>query len=167
MKIFFKNWFRTKKFWLRFVSVFILTPIFFFLLMVFVLYIRQDNIVKEIVNDMNQDFHGAFEIRDSHVSLFENFPYVSIDIEGFKVHETKKRKSPAVLDLDHLYAGVDVFTILFSNVQIKKIKAQNGQVNLIQHKDGTLNIANAFKPVNQQKKTEDYHLNIQKIKNLL
>ncbi len=43
-------------------------------------YVKQDQIVEELLRTLNADFKGRIEINDSHVSPFVNFPYVSIDL---------------------------------------------------------------------------------------
>ena len=82
-----KKWARSKRFWKRFVLAFIGLPIFLFFTLVLIVYIKQDTIVQDLVDDMNKDFAGATEIKGSHISMFENFPYISIDLEEFKVYE--------------------------------------------------------------------------------
>ena len=157
----FKKWFRSKRFWKRFIAFLIFFPILFISLVVSIVYVRQDSIVQGAVDDMNARFTGSFEIRESHISLFENFPYISIDIEGFKIYETKTDKTKEVFNLDHIYAGIDFWTILSSEIKFERIILKNGNINIIQHKDGTSNITNALKK--QETKKPFFNLNTKDI----
>lgn len=160
----FKKWFRTKRFWKRFISFFIFFPIFLISLAVLIVYFRQDSIVQGLVEDMNADYAGSFEIRESHISLFENFPYISIDIEGFKVYETKEKKTKEVFNLNHVYAGIDFWTIFIADIEFERLKFTKGDINIVQYKDGSTNIGNAFTELKKDENEEElYNLNIKHI----
>ena len=80
-----KSWMRSKRFWKRFAIVTIGLPVILFFTVVLIVYVKQDDIVQDLISDLNKDFRGATELKDSHISMFENFPYISIDLEEFKV----------------------------------------------------------------------------------
>ena len=161
---FFKNWFRTRKFWKRFIITLLVTPIILFSIGVTIVYVKQDEIVQEMLADMNKDFKGAAEIEGSHISLFENFPYISIDLEGFKVYESKDKSGKPLVNVKDAYIGFDMWTIVSGNMEVKKIKLQGGHIDLVQHKDGSFNIANALSPEKEiESAEEEFHLDLQKI----
>ena len=72
---------KRRKFWLRSLVVLIIFPVFLFSILLAILYFKQDHFVQELVTTLNEDFEGHFEIKGSHISPFENFPYISIDLE--------------------------------------------------------------------------------------
>ena len=161
---FFKNWFRTKKFWKRFIITVLATPILLFSIGVTIVYIKQDEIVQEMLADMNKDFKGAAEIKGSHISMFENFPYISIDLEEFRVYESKDKSGKPLVNVNDAYIGFDIWTIISGKMEVKKIKLQGGHVDLVQHKDGSFNIANALSPEKEIESTEEeFHLDLQQI----
>ncbi|MDC0257490.1 hypothetical protein OAK35_01975 [Crocinitomicaceae bacterium] len=161
---FFKNWFRTRRFWKRFIITLLVSPIILFAIGVTVVYVKQDEIVQEMLADMNKDFKGSAEIEGSHISLFENFPYISIDLEGFKVYETKDKSAKPLVNVKDAYIGFDMWTIVSGNMEVKKIKLKGGHVDLVQHEDGSFNIANALSPEKEiESAEEEFHLDLQKI----
>lgn len=161
---FFKNWFRTRKFWKRFALTALITPIVLFAIVVTIVYVKQDEIVQELLVDMNEDFKGAAEIDESHISLFENFPYISIDLQGFKVYETKQKAKKPLVKVKHAYIGFNMWTVLTGKMEVKKIKLKGGHIDIVQHIDGTFNVTNALSPEKEIESTEEeFHLDLKKI----
>ncbi len=160
----FKQWMRSKRFWKRFIFICVGLPIILFFTLVLIVYYKQDAIVQDLIADLNEDFRGATEVRESHVSLFENFPYISIDLEDFKVFESKKKDGVPLIKLKDVYVGFNLWTILTGKMEVKKIKLENGAINLVQHKDGSFNIVNALTPEKEiESPEEEFHLDLKKI----
>ncbi|XOV68027.1 MAG: AsmA-like C-terminal region-containing protein [Fluviicola sp.] len=161
---FFKNWFRTRKFWKRFALTVLITPILLLAVVITIVYVKQDEIVQELIQDMNTDFKGAAEIDESHISLFENFPYISVDLQGFKVYETKQKSKKPIAHVDHAYIGFDIWTILTGNMKVKKIKLSGGHMDVVQHLDGSFNIVNALSPEKEiESAEEEFNLDLKSI----
>lgn len=159
-----KNWLKSKRFWKRTVIALVLVPLITFSTVVTIVYFKQDTIVQELIETLNKDFTGHIEIKDSHVSLFENFPYISIDLEKVKVHEDKTDTGTPIVDINDVYVGFDLWTIISGKMDIKKIKLKNGEINLVQHKDGEFNIVKALVQEQEVKDAEEeFHLNLKKI----
>ncbi len=162
-----KRWLKSRKFWKRFALIFLGVPILLFAILVLVVYVKQDSIVQELIGDLNKDFTGHIEIEDSHVSLFENFPYISIDLENVKVHETKADEGVTLVDIADIYAGFDLWTIISGKMEIRKIKLVDGSINLVQHEDGEFNIVKALSSPSEEEAVEDveeeFHLDLKKI----
>jgi hypothetical protein len=112
------------------------------------------------------DFEGKIIIKESHISPFSNFPYISIDLENLEVYEKKETKlSERIVSIKDTYVGFNIFDLLKGRTIVKSLKLSQGDLRIVQHKDGTLNIANAFKskkPTEDLK--EDFHLNLKSIK---
>lgn len=70
------------------ISICLVIVIGLFATTVLVLYNKQDAIVQELLTKANADFVGSIQLRDSHISLFHDFPYISIDLEDLLVFET-------------------------------------------------------------------------------
>ena len=159
-----KKWARSKRFWKRFVLAFIGLPIFLFFTLVLIVYIKQDTIVQDLVDDMNKDFAGATEIKGSHISMFENFPYISIDLEEFKVYEIKGKKGAPLVYIHDVYVGFNLWTILSGDMQIKKIKLKGGNIDVVEHVDGSFNILKALTPTEEiESPEEEFHLDLSKV----
>lgn len=159
-----KKWLRSKRFWRRIVILFVGVPAFLLGLTLFIVHQKQDEIVSEIISALNEDFTGSTEIKGSHISLFSNFPYVSIDLEDFKVYETKEKRRKPLIEIKDVYAGFNLWTVMSGKMEIKKIKLQNGHIDLVQHENGEFNIVKALssnKPIEDT--GEEFHLDLKHI----
>lgn len=160
------NFIKSKKFWKRFLISIFVVPTLLFTILVTIIYFKQDAIVQDLLKSANEDFVGTVKIKDSHVSPFSNFPYISIDLENLEVFEKKKSiLTERIVFVKDTYVGFNIFDLISGNMKIKSIKLKNGKLRIVQHKDGTFNISNAFKskkPVEEVK--EDFHLDLKSIK---
>lgn len=157
--------FRSKKFWKRVIISFVVLPILLISVLTLIVHIKQDEIVEELISNLNEDFQGKTEINGSHISLFSNFPYISIDLEQLKLFETKINKSEPLIEIDDVYVGFNLLTILSGNMEIKNIKLDGGHIDIIQNLDGNLNILKALSSEKEIKDTnEEFHLDLKKIK---
>jgi hypothetical protein len=154
----------TSKFWKRLVLFVILIPILVFTLLISVVYFKQDAIVKHIVELLNEDFEGELVIDGSHISPFENFPYISIDLENVRVYPDKITKEHAIVHVKDLYVGFDIPKLLGGAIEIKSIKLNEGDINIIQDINGELNIVKAFQTTKEiEDPSEEFHLDLKKI----
>lgn len=155
---------KRKKFWKRLIILSLVVPILLFTVTVIIVYWKQDAIVQEVLSTLNEDFVGEIEIQDSHVSPFENFPYISVDLDHVKIYETKEDHKEPILSVDDVYVGFDLWTLLSGDYDIKLIELKEGYIHAIQHEDGELNITKAL---SQQKEIEDpgeeFHIHLKSI----
>lgn len=128
------------------------------------LYWQQDRIVQELITTVNKDFNGHLEIEDSHVSPFGNFPYISIDLDHVRVFENKEHTSEPIFDVRDVYLGFDLMHLLQGQIIIKSVKLSSGSIKLVQHRDGSFNIANALSSDQETESSgEESHLDIRSI----
>lgn len=153
--------------WKRIVMFCLLFPILLISVAIGVIYIKQDSIVQDLISTLNKDFKGKIEVKNSHISPFANFPYVSIDLEGVKIIESKKDSLNIIAQLDEVFLGFDLSTIIKGKLDINDIKLKNGEIDLVQHLDGSLNIENALSSEDDVDEIEDvneeFHLAIHEI----
>ena len=155
---------KSKRFWRRFTIWFFGAPTLLFFVLVLIVYVKQDAIVQDLIEDLNKDFAGSMEVEDSHISMFENFPYISIDLEHFKVFETKNKRNEALVDVEDLYVGFNLWTVITGKMEIKKIKLKEGKINLVQHKNGEFNVVKALSPTHEiEDAGEEFHLDLKKV----
>lgn len=139
-------------------------PLLLFSIVVLIAYTQQDRIVQELITKANDDFKGKIVLRDSHISPFANFPYISIDLEDLQLFESKSDAAAMVFAVSDLYIGIDLFTLMAGDFQIKAIKVENGQLNLVQHLDESFNLTNALAPTHPIEDTgEEFHLDLKRI----
>lgn len=154
----------SRKFWKRFVWFGIVTPLVLFSITIGILYAKQDEVVQELVADLNADFTGLVEIDGSHISPFETFPYISIDLEHVRIYEDKEKNTEPIVDVEEIFLGFNLWNVISGNLEIKDIKLKEGRLNLIQHVDGEFNV---MKALTSQKEVEDpneeFHLDLHEI----
>ena len=158
------RWLRSKKFWKRAIIALVGIPGLLLAVTLFIIHHKQDEIVSEIITALNEDFSGSAEIKDSHISFFSNFPYISIDLEEFKVYETKDKTGKPLLNIHDVYAGFNLWTIITGNMEIKKIKLVSGHIDIVQHKNGEFNILKALSSEKEiEESGEEFHLDLKRI----
>jgi hypothetical protein len=130
---------------------------------------KQDQVVQQILTYANQHYIGKITLQGSHIDPFANFPYVSIDLEELKIYESKDESILPVLDIHDTYLGFDIWTIINGNYDLKSVYLSDGYAKIVQHKDGSFNIANALMPIDTSE-TDDldnqlpFQLHLQSIK---
>lgn len=155
---------KLKKRWLKIIIDLLTLPLLVFSTVLAILFWKQDVIVQELVTTVNEDFVGELRIEDSHISPFANFPYISIDLDNVSVYESKDKKAKAILKLRDIYVGFDLWAMLGGTVDIKSIKLRDGFIELVQHPDGSFNIANALSSKKEiEDPAEEFHMHLKKI----
>ncbi len=156
--------FFTKKRVRLFFGIIIIVPVIFFTLLVGIIYYCQDSIVQHAIVVANKDLKGRFSVSGSHVAPFSNFPQISIDLEHVKVYESKKKNADCLVHVNDVYIGFSLWDIVSGNYTIKGIKLKDGRIDVKQHKDGSINIANALaSDLPPEKVEEDLHVDLKAI----
>ena len=142
----------------------LIIPLLLFGLFTSILYFKQDAIVKELIQTLNNDFVGEVTLKNSHVSPFANFPYISIDLEEVKIFQDKNKQNTPILEIKDLYLGFDLWTLISGKFDIKSIKLKDGYIHIIQHINGEFNITKALS-TNQKTvvSNEALHLDLKRI----
>ena len=157
---------KRKKFWKRFVLFALISPVVLFFSVLLIVYVKQDAIVKSLIETANKDFKGAIRIKGSHIAPFADFPYISIDIEGLEIFEeddfdSKKR----ILQINETYIGFDISGLMTGKYDVKTIRLTDGDIRLVRHLDGSFNIVKAFETgLPPEKVKEEFHLDLKSIK---
>jgi hypothetical protein len=142
----------------------LIIPLLLFVIFTTLLYYKQDTIVKEMVQTINNDFVGEISLKNSHISPFANFPYISIDLEEVKIYQDKNKDKAPILNLNDIYLGFDLWTLISGKFDIKSLKLKDGYINIIQDKNGEFNITKALgsnKKTNES--SEALHLDLKRI----
>jgi hypothetical protein len=155
-----------KKFWIRFFVAILLIPTILLSVLLGIVYYKQDAIVQELLTQFNEDFEGSIQMKDSHISLFESFPYISIDLEDLYIYEDKSTsKKSEIAHLKDSYIGFSLFDIVSGNIEIKSLHIKKGDIKLVQEKDGTLNLLNALKSKKPEEEIEkDFKIKLKSFK---
>lgn len=151
--------------WKKILGLFLGIPILLFGSITAVIAYKKDAIVQDLISKANQDFKGKIALSGTKISPFENFPYISIDIQDFQVFETKNPGEKPVINLKDIYVGFDLWTIIQGTYDVKTIKLANGKIDIKQYLDNTFNIVKAFEPTKKvDDLEEEFHFDLQKVK---
>jgi len=155
---------KKRRFWWRFIALAIVLPIS--LLGALLLYIHnaQKDIIADEITALNQQHKGLIVLADSKLSLFGNFPYISMKLYDLRIYETKADNAPLIMDIDNLYIGLNLWDIAKGNYDIQSLRAKDGTFNIVLHEDGTNNLQNALKSTGETDEDEPFNLHLKKIK---
>jgi hypothetical protein len=156
-----------KKHWKKLVALVLLTPVLIFGTALIILITQQEKLVQFYLTELNENIQGRIEIRKSHIAPFRNFPYISIDLKGVLVYETKNLDEEAIVELEDVYVGFDLIKLLSGKTQIKAITLKDGRLDLIQDEKAELNLAKAFQsenPSDVEDVSEAMNLELKKLK---
>ncbi|RZS93982.1 AsmA-like C-terminal region-containing protein [Aquimarina brevivitae] len=162
-----KSIFKRKKFWKRAILALVLAPIV--VLGGLLLYVQsnQATLIKEEIDKLNQEHKGRITVGDSKLSLFGNFPYVSVKVLDVKIMETKASNAQVIMDVKDIYVGFNLWDIIKGNVDIQSLIVEDGVFNIVIHEDNTTNIQNSLAtPTDTTATTTNIHLKQIKLKNL-
>jgi hypothetical protein len=129
-------------------------------------YFKKDDLISKALDDFNAGVEGRLLIGNTSISAFENFPYVSIDLQDIEIYETKAANTDAIIHIEDAYVGFDLWSIIQGTYEVKKIKLSDGFVKLIQYENGDLNASRALAAIEQPIATEEtaaspLHLDLQ------
>ena len=85
---------------------------------------NQSILVTKALKSFNSKIQGEIQIDNSKPSLFENFPYISIDLQGVRIYPDKGLGTPIGV-VDDLYVGFSIWDLLQENISVKKKYDQN------------------------------------------
>ena len=135
---------RLKKRWKRIVLVLILVPIP--LIGGLLLYVQNNQ--AEIINDqvalLNQAYKGRITVGNSELSLFGNFPDLSIKVYDVQIFETKADGAPLIMDVKDIYVGFNLWDMVSGNYDIHSLRVEDGVFNIVVHEDNSSNIQNSL-----------------------
>lgn len=163
-----RHFLRKKKFWIRLTVLVFAVPILLLTIALGILYLEQDDLIQSEINALNKGHKGKISIGETHLEPFANFPYISIKVDNVRILESKDSTAEVLLDVKDIYTGFNVWDILQGNYDIKNILIEDGLLNLIFHKDGTLNIQNALQTTQESEggSPMDIHLKNIQLRNI-
>ncbi|SNR99761.1 AsmA-like C-terminal region-containing protein [Dokdonia pacifica] len=158
---------KIKKFWKRILIALIVVPIV--ILGALILYIQsnQSEIIKSEIAKLNKEHKGQINVGESELSLFGNFPHISIKVYDVQVLETKEENAPIIMDVKDIYIGFNLWDIVNGNYDIQSLLLEEGVFNIVIHENNTTNIQNSLASTSDtETPTTNIHLKKIKFKNL-
>ncbi|MGH1383701.1 AsmA-like C-terminal region-containing protein [Kordia sp.] len=135
---------KIKKLWKRILLGLIIVPLL--LLGGLILYVQsyQSEIIKEEIAKLNKEHKGLIRVGESELSLFGNFPYISLKVYDFQIFETKEDNAPVIMDVKDVYVGFNLWDIVSGNYDIQSLIVEDGVFNIVIHENNTTNIQNSI-----------------------
>ena len=126
---------------------FILIPVVVLLLhvgiTVGILYSQQQRLVELAVKELNKQLPGQLAIGGSEISLFQNYPYISIALNKVQFYPSKQSGVRPIYEAERIYLGFSLPDVLRQKYRVKALAVRNGHLDLVQEEDGQLNIVKA------------------------
>lgn len=128
---------------------FLLVPVISLLMLVIVavaiLYSQQQRLVSFAVKELNKQIPGELAVDGSEITVFQNFPYISIGLKNVQLYAAKGHAGKPLFQAERLFTGFSLPDILKQKYRVKVIVLKNGRLDLIQDTSGALNVAEAFR----------------------
>lgn len=104
---------------------------------------QQTRLVNLAVDQLNTQFKGELSIEESSISLFKNFPAISIALHNGKFFADKTKAGKPIAQFDRLYVGFNLRDLLNQKYNVTSLLLNGGQLDLVKEKDGTINLLEA------------------------
>ena len=135
---------KLKKIWKRILLAIIIIPIVVLIGGIIYIQKNQAEIIKSEIAKLNKEHKGLIVVGDSELSLFDNFPYISLKVYDVQIFETKEDNSPTIIDVQDIYVGFNLNDIINGNYDIQSLKVEEGVFNIVIHEDNTTNLENSL-----------------------
>jgi hypothetical protein len=116
---------------------------------------QQQRLVKLAVKELNKKLPSQLFVEGSNISLFQNFPYISVRLNNVRFYATKQTGSKPLFSAERLFAGFSLPDVLKQKYRVKVIFMKNGQLELVQETNGRLNIVEASRMSTDTSTTTD------------
>ncbi len=134
---------------------------------VFVGFFYEDAVKRIIINELNKRLNTEIAVQDIEndiqFSIFRKFPYASVSFSNVKVMDAIKTQKPkgVLLEASSLSLQFSILDMLFGRYKIKKIEAEEGNINIKIYKNRSDNY-HFWKP-SADTSASDFALDLQKI----
>lgn len=158
---------KRKKFWKRILLIVILAPILVVGGLMLYIQSNQSEIIQGEIEKLNKEHKGLVSIGESELSLFSNFPYVSIKVYDVQIFETKEDNASVIMDVKDIYVGFNLWDIVKGNYDIQSLVVEEGVFNIVIHENNTTNIQNSLASTSESESSStNIHLKKIRFKNL-
>ncbi|MEP3210496.1 MAG: AsmA-like C-terminal region-containing protein [Maribacter sp.] len=158
---------KINKHWKRILLALILAPLL--VLGGLLLYIQsnQAEIVKGEIAKLNEEHKGLIHVGESELTLFGNFPDISIKVYDVQIFETKQDNAALIMDVEDIYIGFNLWDVVNGNYDIHSLLIEEGIFNIVIHENNTNNIQNSLtSTATVDTSSTNIHLKKIKLKNL-
>lgn len=133
---------------LRYLLSAVLTVLILLSLAFLIFSIYKDDIARQLVMALNERQSGEITLKEISLKPFKYFPDVSLQLEDVEYYREKSAVRPdsvqPIISLSEIYFALDILDLLKGRLNVKDLSLHAGRINLIQTKEGTINIADAL-----------------------
>ncbi|MBN2730404.1 MAG: AsmA-like C-terminal region-containing protein [Bacteroidales bacterium] len=102
-------------------------------------YIFSDKIEQKVIERINQDLNTEIQVVDIRVSLFYDFPNISVVFEDLVALDATPEKEGHLFDAKEAALEFNLFSIIFGEYNIRKIYLSEGAFIMKRYEDGSDN----------------------------
>jgi len=124
-------------------------------------YYYGDEAEQLIVTEINQNLDVEVSVKDIQFSVFDNFPYASIEFTDIQTKEKLSSNSSPLLKAGSLSLLFNIYDIVKSDYKVEKITLKDAFLNLVVFSDGKKNY-NVFK-FEEKKEQKSLSLNLENV----
>ncbi|WP_298545881.1 AsmA-like C-terminal region-containing protein [uncultured Aquimarina sp.] len=154
---------KIKKFWKRILLGLILVPILVIGSLMLYIQSNQSEIIKGEIAKLNKEHKGLISVGESELSLFSNFPYISIKVYDVKILETKEDNASVIMDVKDIYIGFNLWDMVKGDYDIQSLVIEEGVFNIVIHENNTTNIQNSLASTSETE-TPSTNIHLKKIR---
>jgi uncharacterized protein involved in outer membrane biogenesis len=110
---------------------------------VVILFSQQQRLVGLAVDQLNKKLPGELTVGGSNITIFQNWPYISIGLQDVKFYASKNTTDKPIYAAERMFIGFSLPDILKQKYRVKAIVLKNGSLQLVQDTAGRLNIVEA------------------------
>jgi len=133
---------------LKIVLFFLLGLIILVAITTFIIYLKKDDIGRELLLSVNSNTNGELEFDEIDVAPFASFPNVSLTLINPKYFETQRARQDSIhepiLRFSKIFVSFDILELIRNNIDVSGIRMQDGLINLVEYEDSTYNFQRAF-----------------------
>lgn len=99
-------------------------------------YLFQDKIEQMLIARINNNLTAKIEVKDIHLTVWRNFPFVSAVFEDVKAVDTLSASKMPLLKVKEFVLEFNVWNIISGDYSIRHVSAESGEFNLIKFANG-------------------------------
>ncbi len=132
----------------RFCTFMLLGIVILLVLVYLVFRLNKGGIERKLLRIVHTLQPGEILVQDIDLSLFAQFPKVSLKLEDvtyFEHHESeRKAEELPVAELEDIYVAVEILKLLRGDLVLTEITLKKGRINIIKYPDKSVNLLNAI-----------------------
>ena len=123
-----------------------------FLLMssVVVLHINRDKVNKRLFEFLNENIHGEITYKDLEINPFVSFPHISVTFNNLRLQSLSDNLSDStkkeLIMIEEAHVSFDILRLLRGEVNVTRLKLEQGKITIQKQRDGNYDIQNALMP---------------------